>query len=224
VLEHIEQPRELVGRVRRAADSNPALVVYFEVPNVLYTLRELGIWDVIYEHCSYFARSSLERLFVDVGFLPYRSYTAFGAQFTCLEAGLRAQDASASPAQGSESLEELAHLVGAFARHFREKLDHANERLRRMLKQGRRIALWGAGSKGVSFLSSVDGGSAIACAVDINPRKWGRFLPLSAITVVSPEELGRFEVDTVLVVNPLYETEIKNALERVGCQAELCLV
>ncbi len=41
-------------------------------PNGLWTLRDLGIWDVIYEHCSYFARPALVRLFERTGFAVER--------------------------------------------------------------------------------------------------------------------------------------------------------
>jgi Methyltransferase domain/C-methyltransferase C-terminal domain len=224
VLEHVEQPRKMLREVHRAASIRPGTVVFFEVPNMLYTLRDLGIWDVIHEHCSYFSPASLERLFLSAGFTPERLNTTFGGQFICLETRVSPRRADTPPSTATDALEELSLLVAVFAQHFQQKVDMWSERLQAMLAAGRQIALWGAGSKGVSFLSAVQGGAAIACAVDVNPRKWGRCLPLSARQVVSPDELTRWKVDTVLVMNPLYEAEIRDTLDRVGCRAELTLV
>jgi hypothetical protein len=130
----------------------------------------------------------------------------------------------AGSAEATESLTELARLVAGFAQHYRSKVDDWSERLRKMLIAGRQIAIWGAGSKGVTFLSTVPGATEITCAVDINPRKWGRFLPLSGSRVIPPEDLNRWNVDTILVMNPNYEAEIRETLDRVGCRAELALV
>ena len=66
-LEHIAQPLDFLRMVRRAIGSQRNTVVFFEVPNVPCTLRDLAIWDIIYEHCSYFSPSSLARLFVACG-------------------------------------------------------------------------------------------------------------------------------------------------------------
>ncbi len=63
VLEHIQFPGDFLNGVRHSIGNRPTTVVFFEVPNVLFTLRDLGIWELIYEHCSYFSRSSLSYLF-----------------------------------------------------------------------------------------------------------------------------------------------------------------
>ena len=52
VLEHIPDPDAFIAQVRQAVGDKRS-VVFFEVPNALWTLQRGGIWDVIYEHCSY---------------------------------------------------------------------------------------------------------------------------------------------------------------------------
>ena len=50
-------------------------------------------------------------------------------------------------------------------------------------------AIWGAASKGVIFsIHMLRAGAAIGLAVDINPAKQGRYLPVSGIYVSSPEQ------------------------------------
>ena len=49
---------------------------------------------------------------------------------------------------------------------------------------------WGAGSRGVQFLNLADPQRRLAAVVDVNPRKWGRYLPVTAHRVDAPETLS----------------------------------
>ena len=56
------------------------------VDSLAMALRNVAIWDIIFEHCSYFGPRSLHRAFVDGGFdvLDLRSY--YGDTFIGIEA------------------------------------------------------------------------------------------------------------------------------------------
>jgi hypothetical protein len=86
VLEHIQNPIDFLTSIRQAIGNRPDTVVYFEVPNALFTLRDLGIWDIIYEHCSYFCSHSLTRLFTRSGFKVNHIAEQFDGQFLGIEA------------------------------------------------------------------------------------------------------------------------------------------
>lgn len=217
VLEHIPDPHAFLKQVRLAAGSRPA--IYFEVPNVLYTLRDMGIWDIIYEHCSYFSPPAAHQAFVEAGFRPTDIYGNYGDQFLSIEAEV----GSSPPERDPGELAELGRLVDRFASHFREKVDLWTSRVASLVADGRVPAIWGTGSKGVTFLN-VAGGRSICCAVDINARKHGRYVPGTAQPVVPPERLPGLGVDTVLVMNPLYESEIRERLAGLGMDAEVLLV
>ena len=79
MLEHIDEPREFLKAL--AAKLEPGTAVFFEVPNVLFTIRDGGIWDIIYEHCGYFSPSSLTRVFQLAGFNVEEVEEAFSGQF-----------------------------------------------------------------------------------------------------------------------------------------------
>ena len=66
VLEHLEQPRNLVA-ILRSIQSQTGVVTFTEVPNATFMLEHTALWDVIYEHYSYFGHLSLSRLFSDQG-------------------------------------------------------------------------------------------------------------------------------------------------------------
>ena len=197
-------------QVRTVAAARGDGPVFFEVPNSLYTLRDLGIWDVIYEHCSYFTAPSLARLFGEAGFRVAETGETYGGQFLTLHGTV------GEPGQARASAAEIgaiANRVGAFAGHQRSKVAEWNERLASWLAEGRKPAIWGAGSKGVTFLNTLELGSRVLCAIDINERKHGRFVPGSGQEVVPPERAVELGADVVLIMNPLYRDEIRQQQE-----------
>jgi hypothetical protein len=85
----------------------------------------------------------------------------------------------------------------------------------------RRAVLWGGGSKAVAFLTTIGIDDEVACAVDINPHKHGTFLPMSGHAVVGPETLRQQRPDIVIVMNPIYEGEIRKSLADLGLSPEV---
>jgi hypothetical protein len=81
--------------------------------------------------------------------------------------------------------------------------------------------LWGAGSRGVQFLHLADPDRRLAAVVDVNPRKWGRHLPVTGHQVSSPEALTKLAPRSVIITNPAYRDEIGAALRQLGVRAEL---
>ena len=81
--------------------------------------------------------------------------------------------------------------------------------------------VWGAGSKGVSFLNVVDPGSAVIGIVDLNPRKRGLFVPGTGHRVLAPRDVPGTPVDRVLLPNPLYAAEVRELLAQLGVRAEV---
>jgi hypothetical protein len=67
----------------------------------------------------------------------------------------------------------------------------------------------------------VDPGSAVLGVVDLNPRKWGLFVPGTGHRVLAPGEVPGTPVDRVLLPNPLYVTEVRELLVQLDVQAEV---
>lgn len=220
VLEHIAQPRAFAAMLGRARARTPDLAVYVEVPNALWTLRDLGVWDIIYEHCSYFTPVSLRRLLVEGGLGSVSLREDFGGQFLSIEtesvAG--AGDGACSP----EALTELTALVDAFGGRYRQEVSAWNARLADAAARGSRIAIWGGGAKGVTFLNSVKLANAVSCVVDINSRKQGKFVAGTALPLVSPEAaVGDHGVTEIIVMNPLYLSEIRASVAKLGFKGDV---
>jgi SAM-dependent methyltransferase len=223
VLEHLQHPGDFLRQLRRTINARRDTVVFFEVPNVLYTLQDLGIWDIIYEHCSYFSAPALTRLFQVTGFTVLQVYPAFDGQYLCLEAVPAADDALSS----TEAPEEVGRIRGdvvAFGENYRNKVQTWSRHLSRLCAAGNRVVVWGAGSKGVTFLNAIENGEHIHCVTDVNPHKQGRYVAGTGQEVLSPEETARLCPDTILVMNPIYRDEIWAKMSALGLDAEIMVV
>ncbi len=221
VLEHVSAPRDFLGQIHDAALPG-ATPLYFEVPNGLWTLRDLGVWDVIYEHVAYYTPASLTRLFVACGFKVDAVWTAYDEQFLCIDA--RPTAVPEPPDVADEAVREVAALCEVFGERFAERQRVWGERLADWREQGHKVAIWGAGSKGVTFLNVVQGGSEIACVIDKNPRKQGRFVPGTGQEVMGPEGALPVRPDRIVVMNPIYSAEIEAECAQLGLEAEIVAV
>ena len=219
VLEHLEQPRKLVKTLR----SLPEIVVFTEVPNADFMLAHTALWDVIYEHYSYFGQRSLSRLFSDQGFRILRLDTTFGGQFLCLEAAPE-QDAAPHPRRRTPDLTAMADAARRFGHNSRALLAEWRGRLDEIKKAGRRAVVWGAGSKGVTFLNLLSRDGPIEFVVDINPRKQGMAIAGTGQTIVPPAFLPDYRPDIVLVMNRNYAEEIAGMVAKMGLEPEFWFV
>lgn len=218
VLEHIQSPTVFMAGIHRIASRNNALL-YFEVPNALYSINDMGIWDFIYEHCSYFCMESIQRCFQLAGYQVLDTYTDFGDQFLCIES--RPANTALASIDQDVQLSELTGTIWRFEQHYRDKIDYWNEQLSETAAAGKRVLLWGSGSKGVTFLNCVDSAAAVQAIVDVNPNKHGKFVSGTGHEILAPERLKESPPDLVIIMNPLYEAEISGMLSNLGLRPDV---
>jgi len=221
-LEHIARPADFVRMVRNAIGDLPT-AVYFEVPDARFTLHDLGVWDLIYEHCGYFTRESLGRVFRDAGFRVDGIDESFGGQFLGLHGrALDPNDRGLAAASAAEDdLKDLTELVASFGQAYASRVAHWESELGTLARSGGRAVVWGAGSKGVSLVNTLKVPEAIAALVDINPLKQGRFVPGTGHPVVAPATLKELKPNRVIVLNPQYRQEITDQLTGLGVHAQV---
>lgn len=215
VLEHIERPGDMLDDVRMGLAGRPAVPVFFEVPNGAYTIENVFVWDVIYEHPCYFTSKSMRRLFETSGF----SVTSVDEEFEGQYLGLHAETASAATDRPGSGEPHIS--VDAFTRAFEELVSTWQEELAALARNGRKAVIWGAGSKGVTFLNLLDRDRRVEYAVDVSPNKLGKFVAGSGQEIVSPDFLKDYSPDDILVMNPVYEQEIASQVAAIGLNARV---
>ncbi len=228
VLEHLARPADLLTQLRRAIGARRDTVVYVEVPDGGHLVRELAVWDAIYEHPWHFTPPSLRRLFSKEGFTVLELGTSFGGQFLYVEACPDTGPAAGRADEADEADETEVASLGASADRLDQSYRHARSRWSRELadhlSRGQRLAVWGIGSKGTTFLNVVAGGDRVGCVVDVNRRKHGRHVPGTGQRVAAPSELRSYLPDVVLVMNPLYTDEVRGTMRELGVTAQVVAV
>lgn len=193
-IEHVPDPLGFLSAMRTAIGARHARL-FIETPCAEWILANNMFQDFFFEHCSLFTVQSLATALDQSGFAVDSISHVFGGQYLWAEAHTKPDIRAA--------------LGGATASRWRERL----ALLRAGLGDGR-LALWGAGAKGVTFSLQCDPKSEfLDCVIDINPAKQGHFLPVTACPILSPEDAHARGVRGALVMNEVYFKEIATAVQ-----------
>ncbi|HAC60499.1 MAG TPA: methyltransferase [Rhodobiaceae bacterium] len=211
-IEHVPDPISFLSSIREALGSGSTARMWVETPCVEWILKNRAMQDFFYEHCSLFTAGSLAFALERSGFRSPRISRVFGGQYLWAEA-VACQSVEVSEPQ-TAGYEPLDTVRKEFLERWRAEIAAAAD-------QGR-VALWGAGAKGVSFaLLSDPEQRMIDHVVDVNPVKQRKYLPGSGLLVLSPEEAAKRIAKTVFVMNPNYLDEISATAREVGINARL---
>jgi SAM-dependent methyltransferase len=219
VLEHLSEPMSLLRELYKGVAIRDGSIVFFEVPNALFTLERLGIWDIIYEHVSYFTPFSFVEAFRCAGFKVCCAGSAFDDQFLWLEGRADGHTPTIRPPPSPPS----DTLYSSFRDRFNQKVAQWRRRIDELRSAGRHVVIWGGGAKGVMFLNllRVTAGEGIDVVVDINPRKHGHFVPLMGQKIAGPDRLLQEPADLVIVMNPEYESEVRSMINQIGLSCDV---
>nr|WP_246717534.1 class I SAM-dependent methyltransferase [Oricola nitratireducens] len=221
-LEHIPHVADFIRAIRGMTDSDETWVV-FETPDAKRVLDEAAFWDIYYEHCSYFSPGAHARLFRQEGFEVTDLQLVYDHQYIVQYA--KPAPGPTGPALPLEDdLAEMRQLRKSFPERVRKLQEQWRDRIRAAHAAGRKVYLWGGGSKAVSFLTTLGLGEEVQGAVDINPYKQGKFTPGTGHPVIAPETLLDNPPDLVIVMNPIYVREIGQTLSSLGLDPEVVAV
>lgn len=222
-LEHIDKTADFLHTVALSLRDKPNAIIFFQIPEVTRILSDAGFWDVYYEHCSYFSAGSLARLFRSQGFDVLDLATEYDNQYLMIEARTMGGNDTFF-AELEDDLDKLKALVSAFPQATQQKCDYWRETIRQMKADGKRVVLWGSGSKGVAFLTTLGIRDEIEYTVDINPNKHGTYMAGTGQEIASPAFMQTYQPDAVIVMNPVYRDEIQRTLAGMGLHPEVMTV
>lgn len=218
-LEHIPDVAGFIALLAGAVSRTHDARLFIEVPDVLRVLREGAFWDIYYEHCSYFTLGSLGRLIEKIGLSPSDLKLGFDDQYLLAHA-----KAGNGEIATVDDIDETIEAAIGFSVTVGETIRAWNESLLQWDADARRVVLWGASSKAVSFLTTLDAAHNVVAAIDINPYKQNQFLAGTTQQVLAPEALREIRPDVVVIMNPIYEAEITAQISSMGLDPSiLCL-
>ncbi|MGY8679164.1 class I SAM-dependent methyltransferase [Bradyrhizobium sp. UFLA05-153] len=196
-IEHIAGPLPFLRAIRSAIQNTPVARLFLETPDIDWIVSSLQVQDIFYEHCSIFSKCSISIALQRAGFEVVNIEGVFGDQYLWVEA---------KPSLQTSSLPTASRYPVETSR-FRDRVSSIVHSWRAFLKEcDRPTYLWGAASKGVTFALLVEGQN-LAGVVDINPKKIGKFLPVTALPILSYNDLPNGSA--VVIMNPNYAAEIQ---------------
>jgi SAM-dependent methyltransferase len=219
-LEHLPNPLEFLKILRRTIGNRENTRLFFEVPNATKIFREMFIWDIIYEHFSHFTSPSLTYTFSVSDFHVNKISKDFKDQFLLTHAQPSNQRSPTPNLEHLSEISRIAHDIESFVTNYQKKVEKCRHKLKKLIDRGQRMVVWGAGSKGVTFLNVLKD-LPIEYVIDINPNKQGMYIPGTGQKIVPPELLEEYQPDLIILMNPIYRQEIQELIKKLGLTIKL---
>ncbi len=171
-----------------------------------WIFRNRAVQDFFYEHCNYWTSATLKMAASRAGFSVTGMRHVFDGQYLWMEA------VPARTSIPTTSNDTIGSLAKSYQAQESETIAAWRDCAAAAAEHGP-VALWGAGAKGVTMAALIDPErTLIDCLIDINPRKQGRYIPVTAHPVVSLEVAQTRGVQAALVMNRNYLSEILEML------------
>ena len=206
VLEHIPNPFKFLNMLQSIFGRTK---IYIEVPNMDWILKNRTFFDITYEHVNYFSIKSFQKLF--------DTHTSevelcFENQYQYIIADLDKLNHKFQTVYENENWTYQS---------FQNLFPNVNENISKLeCEIGNFSAfIWGAATKGCLFLAHCkEQGKLlkkIKFAIDINPRKIGKYLPKSLVQIKNKQDFFNTyqKGDSLIITNPAYKDEILNELK-----------
>jgi SAM-dependent methyltransferase len=205
VLEHVPDPNGFLQGIRASLASSAAGLV--EAPSLEQSLDNGRFYDFFADHVNYFSARTLRYALERNGFEVIDVSREMGGEYNVVLVRI---------AQGSE-LTGLQRIVDTLTEEIRDFI----ESYRRI---GKRVAIWGAGGKGVTALA-VANVRGVAYVIDSDPYKQGLFTPVSHFPVVAPNMLVKDPVEAVVITALAYRDEIITQLRKeIGFTGQIAII
>lgn len=227
VLEDVAEPVTFLTEVRRVLEAR-AGHAYLEVFNALRAFETGEVWSLTYEQCNYYSLDSFSEAIRRAGLCIIESGLCYGdGQYLYVEASSVGVPASAGASAALGRLKpglQRPAAVTRFSEAHRQRLAYWQQQIETLRAAGKRAAVWGTGGKGICFLNAIGAEDVFSWAVDINPDRQNRYVPGSGQPIVSPARLQTLRPDAVVITNPLYESEIRNAVAELHLKCDFLTI
>lgn len=214
-FEHIPDIGPFLGAIVEGMREAGTGLLLSEVPELSRILASGAFWDLQYEHCSYFTDRTLLGLYARSGFTSGRTRLTYSDQYLVAEARLDRAPAGNGWDTLQPTAEEDIEALHQLARRFSGRVAAALERWGAWFEDqaaaGNEVVIWGGGSKGLTFLNCLQP-RCVRRVVDVNQGLQGCYLGGIGLPICAPQALQQEPPRNVLLMNPVYFTEVREML------------
>ena len=191
-LEHVPDPNDFLRAIRLSIMEGGVGLI--EVPSFEQSLEQGRFYDFFPDHPNYFSFLSLAYLLKRNDFIIIEMKRSMNDEY--IEATVKV-----GPPLSITGLQKAADNLSKDIYKF----------VTRTHNEGKKIAMWGAGAKGITLLA-VAGIPHVEYVIDSAEYKQGMFTRVSNLRVVSPEHIYHEPVDIVIITAMAYRDEIIDQL------------
>lgn len=188
VLEHIQDPHDFLQGIRISLREGACGLV--EVPSLEQALEGSRFYDFFPDHVNYFSARTLRFVLERNGFEVIEITRGMNGEYN--EAWVRLD--------GAPDFSAMQNSVGTLGQDLTAFLQSN-------LDEGKKVAVWGSGAKGLLTLA-VTGVQGAAYVIDSDKNKQGFYTPVSHLKIVAPSHLRSEPVDAIVVTAMAYRDEI----------------
>lgn len=215
-FDHLPDPSGTLEAARRTLHPGRGLLV-LEVHDLtrIVERREYCLFE--HEHYTYWTAETLRCTLASSGFrlLTTELLPESERRGNSLLIAAAVMDAAHSPESEFILAEEAAIDYIAFQQELDRGIAALDAFVEEEMLQGRKLAGYGGGGRGVMTMAAMKSASRIAYVCDANAGLHGLLAPRSGVPIVSINRLSEEPVDTLIVFSYGYMTEIREAVEQL---------
>lgn len=204
-LEHQPRPNDMLRCIyNNLKDGGYGLIT---VPSFEYILEKKSFYELLRDHIANYTEETLRFLVEKNGFrvLHIRRVNSDTIEF------IVQKKVKVDVENLSSNYDLLKNQMNSFVNG--------------LIKNGKKIAVWGASHQGFTAISTTGVGKNISYIIDSAPFKQGKYSPASHLPIVSPEYFYKEPVDCILIIAPGYTDEIaKNIINKYDNRVEIFML
>lgn len=216
IIEHLENPRGFVSDIAYWSNIHNIFPVFLaEVPRIDKAVSQVRLNDYLYEHVSHFTEFSFKKMFIVSGYEILDIRSEYYDEVVVAICKPRKNPRLVKIKQSSE----------LYIKNVKKQKKHVHSVLKKLLKQGKHIAFWGATGKGAAFLNGFNlYEKDFPIVVDSDYNKVGHFVPRTAQEILPPEYLLHNPVDIIVITTQWRAKDIYLEITRKKIPFEKILV
>lgn len=188
-LEHIPLPREFMKGI--AANLKREAYGIVEVPNGDFIIRNQMFSEFMLDHLAYFTKETLTLLLESSGF-EIKSCQVIWKDYI-----ISAIVKKRNKFDANSFIVKQDNLVRAI-----------NDFLDDMKKNGKKVAVWGAGHQALATIAMAEMQDKIECVIDSANFKQNKYTPATHIPIYAPDKIDELDIGVILVMAGSYSDEV----------------
>ncbi len=207
VLEHLYNPRKALQKCNSMQRSGDW--VFIEVPLLEKIENIPGYFS--FEHVNYFSESTLSRLMVETGYVPYNIKKMFSDEIYPIIAVMARKEKKKNQDLASD-FKRANSLLRTWHQNETANWEKIEQRIKKKLKRDTEVYVWGAGVHTSQLFANTEikNWLSIKSLIDSSPTKWGK--KIGNLKCSSAEGCDLIKGDTILISSFASEQEIYESL------------